>query len=126
MKRFFATLTALAALFSVSAQSPEAIREMIRENSNFSIPTVTTYQNVPIGKIAPAPKGYKLFYYSLTGRHGSRYELVDTTFVYTCNIFNRAAKLGILNHIFVDLLSDSGIVPDGIQNDDAYFHNLFT
>lgn len=96
MKRFFATLTALAALFSVSAQTPEAIREIIRENSNFSIPTVTTYQNVPIGKIAPAPKGYKLFYYSLTGRHGSRYELKDTTFVRTCDIFNRAAKLGIL------------------------------
>ena len=96
MKRFFATLTALAALFSVSAQSPEAIRKMIRENSNFSIPTITTYQNVPIEKIAPSPKGYKLFYYSLTGRHGSRYELEDSTFVYTCNIFNRAAKLGIL------------------------------
>lgn len=96
MRKLFTTIIALAVATIALAQSPEAIRKMIRENSNFSIPTITTYQNVPIEKIAPSPKGYKLFYYSLTGRHGSRYELEDSTFVYTCDIFNRAAKLGIL------------------------------
>lgn len=96
MRKLLTTIIALAVATIALAQSPEAIRKMIRENSNFSIPTITTYQNVPIEKIAPSPKGYKLFYYSLTGRHGSRYELEDSTFVYTCDIFNRAAKLGIL------------------------------
>ena len=96
MRKLLTTIIALAVATIALAQSPEAIRKMIRENSNFSIPTITTYQNVPIEKIAPSPKGYKLFYYSLTGRHGSRYELKDSTFVYTCDIFNRAAKLGIL------------------------------
>lgn len=96
MKRLFTTLIAIVAFISVSAQTPEAIREIIRENANFSIPTVTTYQNVTIGKIAPAPKGYKPFYFSMVGRHGSRYELKDTTFIYTCDVFNRASKLGIL------------------------------
>ena len=96
MRKLLTTIIALAVATIALAQSPEAIRKMIRENANFSIPTITTYQNVPIEKIAPSPKGYKLFYYSLTGRHGSRYELEDSTFVYTCDIFNRAAKLGIL------------------------------
>lgn len=97
MKRIvtFAMLS-LALLFTARAQSPEAIREIIRQNSNYSIPTVTTYENVTLGKIAPAPKGYKPFYFSMVGRHGSRYELKDTTFLFTTEIFNRAAKLGIL------------------------------
>lgn len=97
MKLIFTTLTlTIALILSARAQSPEAIREIIRENSNYSISTVTTYQNVPIGKIASAPKGYKPFYFSMVARHGSRYELKDTTFIYTTEIFNRAAKLGIL------------------------------
>lgn len=96
MKRFYATFAALAVALSVSAQSPEAIREIIRENSNFSLATVTTYQNVIPEKLASAPKGYKPFYFSLVGRHGSRYELKDTTFMHATEIYNRAAQLGIL------------------------------
>ena len=63
MRKIILYCLALISFSSVVAQSPEAIREIIRENSNFSIPTVTTYDNISIGKIASAPRGYKPFYY---------------------------------------------------------------
>lgn len=97
MKRFLLSLIAVAAVVAAaSAQSPEAIRKFISENTNFAIGTLTDYTNVPIGKIATPPKGYKPFYFSMIGRHGSRYELRDTTFSYTADIYSRVAKLGIL------------------------------
>jgi hypothetical protein len=96
MKKLSLICLALVALFSASAQNPDAIREIIRNNQNFAVSTVTTYQNIEIGDIAPAPVGFEPFYFSMVGRHGSRYELKDTTFVYTTEVYNRAAKLGIL------------------------------
>ena len=96
MKRFVFLLSTLALAISTSAQSPEIIREIIRKNPNFAEPTVTTYENIDLGKIAPAPKGYKPFYFSMTSRHGSRYELFDETFSLPTEIYNRAHELGIL------------------------------
>lgn len=97
MKRLFISMIATIAIaFASMAQSPEAIREIIRKNPNFAEPTVTTYGNIETGKIAPAPKGYKPFYFTMTSRHGSRYELRDTTYIHHTEIYNRAAKLGIL------------------------------
>lgn len=97
MKRLLHLLIAtIAVTFSAIAQSPEAIREMIRQNPNFTIPSITTYGNIKIGDIAPAPKGYKPFYFSMVSRHGSRYETRDTTFVQMTAIYKKAAELGIL------------------------------
>ena len=94
MRKVLYLIAALVALSTASAQSPEAIREIIRKNPNFTEPTVTTYANVELGKIAPAPKGYKPFYFSMTSRHGSRYELRDTTFVNPTSVYNKASELG--------------------------------
>ena len=96
MRKVLYLIAALVALSTASAQSPEAIREIIRKNPNFTEPTVTTYANVELGKIAPAPKGYKPFYFSMTSRHGSRYELRDTTFVNPTSVYNKASELGLL------------------------------
>ncbi len=97
MKRLLYSLIAsIAVILSTTAQTPEAIREMIRNNPNFAIPCATTYDNVEIGKIAPAPKGYKPFYFSMVSRHGSRYETRDTSFVQVITLYDRAAELGIL------------------------------
>ncbi|MBR2326229.1 MAG: hypothetical protein IKA49_02580 [Alistipes sp.] len=96
MKRTLLAILAVGAIISVTAQTPEAIREIIRKNPNFAEPTVTTYENIEIGKIAPAPKGYKPIYFTMVSRHGSRYELRDTTFSNPAEIYNRASKLGIL------------------------------
>ena len=96
MKRLLFLLSTFAFAVSASAQTPEAILNIIRQNPNFAEPTVTTYENIKIGKIAPAPKGYEPFYFSMISRHGSRYELADETFSLPTEIYNRASKLGIL------------------------------
>ena len=97
MKKLLHALTAIVVItLSASAQNPEAIRELIRKNPHFALPTVTTYGNVEIGEIASAPKGYKPFYFTIVSRHGSRYETRDTAFVRLINIYDRAEKLGIL------------------------------
>ena len=96
MKRLLFLLSAFAFAVSVSAQTPEAILDIIRQNPNFAEPTVTTYENIKIGKIAAAPKGYEPFYFSMTSRHGSRYELYDESFATPNDIFNKASELGIL------------------------------
>lgn len=96
MKKRLFLLSAFAFAISASAQTPEIIREIIRKNPNFAEPTVTTYENIEIGKLAPAPKGYEPFYFSMTSRHGSRYELFDHTFDAPNEVYNKASKLGIL------------------------------
>ena len=97
MKRYLLALVAVVFVSaSALAQSPEAIREIISKNPRFALPTVTTYDNVEIGEIASAPKGYKPFYFTMVSRHGSRYETRDTAFVRLLSIYDRADKLGIL------------------------------
>ena len=96
MKRIFSLVVAVVATLTAMAQSPEAIRELIRRNPNLAEPTVTTYDNIERGKLASAPKGYKPFYFTMVSRHGSRYELHDTTYIKLTNVYNRAAELCIL------------------------------
>ena len=96
MRRIFLSVAAVLATLVATAQTPEAIRQMISRNANFAEPTVATYQNIERGEISKAPRGYKPFYFTIVSRHGSRYELHDDTFTVTTEIYNRAAKLGIL------------------------------
>ena len=96
MKRLLFLLSVFVFALSASAQTPEAILDIIRKNPNFAEPTVTTYENIKVGKIASAPKGYEPFYFSMISRHGSRYELHDENFTTPNDIFNKASELGIL------------------------------
>ena len=52
MKKYILSLISAVFALAVSAQTPEVIREIIRQNPNFAEPTVTTYDNIKIGKIA--------------------------------------------------------------------------
>ena len=96
MKKLLFLLSAFAVTLSVSAQTPGEILDIIRQNPNFAEPTVTTYENIKVGKIAAAPKGYEPFYFSMISRHGSRYELKDENFSIPNDIYNKASELGIL------------------------------
>ena len=96
MKKYILSLISAVFALAVSAQTPEVIREIIRQNPNFAEPTVTTYDNIKIGKIAEPPKGCKPFYFTMTSRHGSRYELYDEYFSQPTEVYNRASELGIL------------------------------
>ena len=88
----------LAQLLSVVAfaQTPEAVLESISKYPNLAYPEASVYPGVPFGEIATAPDGYEPFYFSLVGRHGSRYERSDKYFKRALGVFDKANELGIL------------------------------
>ena len=96
MKRILTILVALVAIFTVSAQTPEAVLESIGKYPNLAYPEASVYPGAPAEGIATAPEGYEPFYFSLVGRHGSRYERSDKYFKRALKVFDKANELGIL------------------------------
>ena len=96
MKRFFLLLSALAAVVIATAQSPDAVLESISKYPNLALPTYSTYPSVPLGEIAAAPEGFEPFYFSLVGRHGSRYDQSERRFKSILSVYRKADSLGIL------------------------------
>ena len=96
MKRFFLLLSALAAVVIATAQSPDAVRESISKYPNLALPTYSTYPSIPLGEIEAAPEGFEPFYFTLVGRHGSRYDRSEQRFKSILSVYRKADSLGIL------------------------------
>ena len=96
MKRILSFISFIALTLSVVAQTPEAVLESIRQYPNLGGTVHSTYPSVPLTKLAETPEGFEPFYFSLVGRHGSRYEQNDSRFKKVCTAFNKADSLGIL------------------------------
>ena len=96
MKRIASVLIALVAIFTVSAQTPEAVLECISKYPNLAYPEAAIYPGAPAEGVATAPEGFEPFYFSLVGRHGSRYERSDKYFKRALGVFDKANELGIL------------------------------
>ena len=96
MKRIVSFISLVAFALSVAAQTPEAVLESIRKYPNLGGTVHSTYPAIPLTKIADTPEGFEPFYFSLVGRHGSRYEQNDSRFKKVCTAFNKADSLGIL------------------------------
>ena len=96
MKRVISIWLALLAILFASAQSPEAVLESIRKYPNLGATVYSPYPSTPFTELAEAPEGFEPFYFSLVGRHGSRYEQNDTRFRKAATAFNKADSLGIL------------------------------
>ena len=97
MKKLLFIFSALLLAVSVSAQSPEAVLESIRKSPNLAYPEASVYPGAPAEGIAAAPKGYEPFYFSLVGRHGSRYERSDKYFKRSLEVLVKADGLGLLS-----------------------------
>jgi hypothetical protein len=97
MKRLLTVILSLFVATALFAQSPEAILKSIEQNPNIVITIGSTYPGAPSVEVAQAPKGFKPFYLSLLGRHGSRSETRENL---TCRdlikILDKAEELGIL------------------------------
>ena len=92
MKKFILLISALLAVGSASAQ--EALSD-IKKDIHVSASNLLAYPG-PHKKLTPAPKGYKPFYISHYGRHGSRYLCDQNDYDYPYNILKRADSLGKL------------------------------
>ena len=97
MKRIL-TLILLAAL-SVSLAAQDEVLRLFAENPDRAANNMHYYEFNPI-EDTPAPKGFKPFYISHYGRHGSRYEQNST--------FARAAQEGFFHLDSLGLLTAEG------------------
>ena len=96
MRRITTFILALLLSVAAFAQTPEAVLESISKYPNLAYPEASIYPGVPFGEMAAAPEGFEPFYFSLVGRHGSRYERSDKYFKRALKVFDKANELGIL------------------------------
>lgn len=67
----------------------QSVRDEIERNNNVSASNYLAYPE-PRGVLTPAPQGYKPFYISHYGRHGSRYLIDQTDYTHTLALFEQA------------------------------------
>ena len=91
MKKFLLLITLLA----TATATAQTIREQISANPNLAGGIYTAY-SVTEQKSVPAPKGYKPFYISHYGRHGSRCEANAKYSAELVEAFEFAEKNGLL------------------------------
>ena len=96
MRRFTTLILVLLLSVATFAQSPETVLKSISKYPNLAYPEASVYPGMPFGEIAAAPEGYEPFYFSLVGRHGSRYERSDKYFRRALKVLDKASELGIL------------------------------
>lgn len=98
MKRFSAIFTVAVLAFSFSVSAQTGIREIIRQDPSKSGAIYTPYHYDTAGD-APAPKGYKPFYISHFGRHGSRWHTSEQIYETTLGYFAEAERCGALTEL---------------------------
>lgn len=92
----------LLAFWALTATSQTA-REEIKKNARLSGSNYLAYPG-PQKQLTPAPKGYKPFYISHYGRHGSRYMNNKREFNYPLETLKRADERGKLTPFGQDIL----------------------
>ena len=96
MRRFTTLILALLVSLAALAQTPKEVLEAIRKYPNLAFPVASTYPGIPFGEIEKAPEGFEPFYFSLVGRHGSRYEQNDKPMRIAMDFMRKADSLNIL------------------------------
>ena len=92
----------IALAFSTSAMA-QSIREQIAANPNLAGGIYTAYM-VTEQKAVDAPKGYKPFYISHYGRHGSRYQTAQEKYDQPAVLLEQAYKDGKLTELGISLM----------------------
>ena len=103
MKRLFTT--ALLAIFCLSLGAQEEVVRLFTENPDRSANNMHSYEFNPIVD-TKAPKGFKPFYISHYGRHGSRYEQNATFARAAMGAFPVLDSLGLLTETGKALYAD--------------------
>ncbi|MBQ9411124.1 MAG: histidine-type phosphatase, partial [Bacteroidales bacterium] len=95
MKRFLTTIFLLGVTLASYAQLSPQMEAYIRENPRRAAGVIHSYEFLSI-KDTPAPGGFKPFYISHYGRHGSRSHSSDKPYVLLRDCLQTAAKEGII------------------------------
>lgn len=107
-------LLLLVAVCSMAVANAQTMRESIAADPDLAAGIYTAYRVTD--QVAPAaPRGYKPFYISHYGRHGSRYQTAPEKYSQPLEIFEKAQKDGKLTALGLDALRRVRILAD-----DAY------
>ena len=104
-------LLIIFALAISSTAMAENIREQIAANPNLAGGIYTAYMVTEQPKVK-APKGYKPFYISHYGRHGSRYQTAQEKYDQPALLLEQAAKDGKLTDLGCDLMRRVRVIAD--------------
>lgn len=96
-------LLLLFATFSIATAGAQTMREQIAANPDLGGGIYTAYM-VTEHQATPAPRGYKPFYISHYGRHGSRYQTDQKKYDVPAVMLAQAEKDGKLTELGRDLL----------------------
>lgn len=111
MKIFLRIATTVSALCAfLTAISAQSIEKRINDDSYFGASVYRPYVFQEI-EDTPAPKGFKPFYISHFGRHGSRHQ-ADNNASRAYNILKKADQAGILSPRGKEIYADIGILVD--------------
>lgn len=102
MRKFTITLFMAAAL-TINMYAQQA-KEEIKNNVYLSASNYLAYPGPAKQKLTPAPKGYKPFYISHYGRHGSRYLIGKDEYDTPLAVLSQADSLGKLTPLGKDVL----------------------
>lgn len=91
-------LTAIFALSTICATAQKLDAEFFDKNPDAAGGIYYTYRYTP-SQATPAPKGYKPFYISHFGRHGSRYHASKGVYEYPQAMLNKAKEQGALTEL---------------------------
>ena len=91
-------LTAVFALSTLCATAQKLDAEFFDKNPDAAGGIYYTYRYTP-SQTTPAPKGYKPFYISHFGRHGSRYHASKGVYEYPQAMLNKAKEQGALTEL---------------------------
>lgn len=87
-------------------------RQEVLENTHLASGSYTVYPDVSGIKYTKAPKGYKAFYISHYGRHGSRFLITGEFYRYVMGYLDKADSLGVLTPMGRELATKVNRVAD--------------
>ena len=108
-------LAAVLSLLITTLYAQSAYDE-IHENSLLSASNYMAYPGPTQHKLTPAPRGYKPFYISHYGRHGSRYHSKPSTYNLPYQTLAKADSLGKLTVMGKDVLHRLDIIRKDAEN----------
>lgn len=94
----------IALVFGCLTSVAQSSKEELFQNLNKTGGVYFAYPE-PSGSLTPAPDGYKPFYISHYGRHGSRYLISTDDYVWIRNLLNKAKQAGELTLLGEDVLA---------------------
>ncbi|MCI6081047.1 MAG: histidine phosphatase family protein [Prevotella sp.] len=100
--------TAIISLFAITTIA-QSVQEDLKRDIRYSASNQMAYPT-PTQALTPAPEGYKPFYISHYGRHGSRYLINPKDYSYPHEVLKSADSAGVLTPLGKDVLKRYEII----------------